>query len=165
LVIVRCGPWYYGDKTMIIGDAAHAIVPFYGEGMNAGFEDVKVFTDIIDELGDTNMGAVLRKYHDMRKPNGDAIADLSMRNFVEMRDLVADPQFILRKKIEGHIQKRNPDKWIPLYSQVKFTNIQYIDAWNEGLRQDAIMEPILNTAEIAEKWNSEEVEQLVLAAI
>jgi kynurenine 3-monooxygenase len=165
LVIVRCGPWHYGDKTMIIGDAAHAIVPFYGEGMNAGFEDVKVFTDILDELGDANMGAVLRKYHDMRKPNGDAIADLSMRNFVEMRDLVSDPQFILRKKIEGHIQKRNPEKWIPLYSQVKFTNIQYIDAWNEGLRQDAIMEPILSRPGIEKNWDDTEVEQLILNSL
>lgn len=165
LMIVRCSPWVYGEKTMLIGDSAHAIVPFYGEGMNAGFEDVKVFTDILDDLGDDNLGAVLRKYHQLRKPNGDAIADLSLRNFVEMRDLVADPRFILRKKIEGLIQKRNPDKWIPLYSQVKFTNIQYIDAWNEGLRQDTIMEPILDMPGIAEKWDSEEIEKLVLSRI
>jgi kynurenine 3-monooxygenase len=101
----------------------------------------------------------------MRKPNGDAIADLSLRNFVEMRDLVADPQFVLRKKIEAEIQRKYPERWTPLYSQVKFSTIPYIDAWNEGLRQDRIMEPILNRPNIAQEWNSPAVEQAILNAL
>jgi kynurenine 3-monooxygenase len=163
LVIVRCSPWNYKSKVMLIGDAAHAIVPFYGEGMNSGFEDVKVFTDILEELGDGDMLAVLNKYAATREENGNAIADLSLRNFVEMRDLVADPKFILRKKIEGNFYKKHPEKWVPLYSQVKFTDTPYIDAWNEGLRQDAIMEPILELPNIEEIWDSPEVEAMILA--
>ncbi len=162
LVIVRCSPWTHGGKVALIGDAAHAIVPFYGEGMNAGYEDCKVLNDLLDKYGDDNWAEVLHHYGTMRKPNGDAIADLSLRNFVEMRDLVADPRFILRKKIEGRIQKLHPDKWIPLYSQVKFTDVPYREAWNEGLRHDRIMEEVLAMPGIEEKWESDEVEKRAL---
>lgn len=163
LMVVRCKPWAHKGKVMLVGDAAHATVPFYGEGMNAGFEDVKIFMDLLEECGDDNMVDVLTKYTRAREDNGKALVDLSMRNFIEMRDLVADPQFILRKKIEANFFKKHPDKWMPLYSQVKFSNIPYIDAWNEGLRQDEIMRPILATPGIAENWESPEVEALILA--
>ena len=162
LAIIRCGPWTHKDKVALIGDAAHAIVPFYGEGMNAGYEDCKVLNDLLNQHGDDNWGTVLDAYNKARKPNGDAIADLSLRNFVEMRDLVADPQFILRKKIEGRLQAKHPDKWLPLYSQVKFSDIGYKTAWDEGLRHDRIMEQVLAMPGIAEKWESEEVEKKAL---
>ena len=165
LVIVRCDPWTYKDKVALIGDAAHAIVPFYGEGMNSGYEDCKVLNDLLNEHGDDNWAAVLDAYGKQRKPNGDAIADLSMRNFVEMRDLVADPQFILRKKIEGHLQAKHPDQWLPLYSQVKFTDTSYVDALREGQRHDRIMEQVLAMPGVAEKWESEEVERVALALL
>ncbi len=165
LAIIRCGPWTHKDKVALIGDAAHAIVPFYGEGMNAGYEDCKVLNDLLNEHGDDNWAAVLDAYGKARKPNGDAIADLSLRNFVEMRDLVADPAFILRKKIEGRLQQRHPDKWLPLYSQVKFSDIAYKDAWSEGLRHDRIMEQVLAIPGIEEKWESEEVESTALALL
>ena len=162
LAIIRCAPWTYKDKVALIGDAAHAIVPFYGEGMNAGYEDCKVLNDLLNQHGDDNWGTVLDAYHKARKPNGDAIADLSLRNFVEMRDLVADPKFILRKKIEGRLQAKHPDKWLPLYSQVKFSDIGYKTAWDEGLRHDRIMEQVLAMPGIEEKWESEEVERKAL---
>ena len=146
----------------MVGDSAHAIVPFYGEGMNSGYEDCKVLNDLLNEHGDDDWGTVLDAYGKARKPNGDAIADLSLRNFVEMRDLVADPRFILRKKIEGRLQQRHPDKWLPLYSQVKFSDIPYVDAWNEGLRHDRIMEEVLAMPGIEERWDSEEVERKAL---
>ena len=165
LVIVRCDPWTYKDKVALIGDAAHAIVPFYGEGMNSGYEDCKVLNDLLDQYGDDNWGEVLHHYGKQRKPNGDAIADLSMRNFVEMRDLVADPQFILRKKIEGRLQANHPDQWLPLYSQVKFTDTAYVDALREGRRHDAIMERILAMPNIENKWESAEVEKLALGML
>ncbi|MFZ1331417.1 MAG: NAD(P)/FAD-dependent oxidoreductase, partial [Flavobacteriales bacterium] len=155
LVIVRCDPWTYKDKVALIGDAAHAIVPFYGEGMNSGYEDCKVLNDLLDQFGDDNWGEVLHHYSKQRKPNGDAIADLSMRNFVEMRDLVADPQFILRKKIEGRLQANHPDRWLPLYSQVKFTDTPYVEAMREGQRHDAIMEQVLAMPDIEKEWESE----------
>lgn len=165
LVIVRCDPWTYKDKVALIGDAAHAIVPFYGEGMNAGYEDCKVLNDLLNEHGDDNWATVLDAYGKQRKPNGDAIADLSMRNFVEMRDLVADPQFILRKKIEGRLQAKHPDQWLPLYSQVKFTNTSYADALREGQRHDRIMEQVLAMPGVAERWDSEEVEKMALGLL
>jgi kynurenine 3-monooxygenase len=165
LAIIRCAPWTHGDKAALIGDAAHAIVPFYGEGMNAGYEDCKVLNDLLNEHGDDNWGTVLDAYGKARKPNGDAIADLSLRNFVEMRDLVADPRFILRKKIEGRLQQLHPDQWLPLYSQVKFSDIPYVDAWNEGLRHDRIMEQVLALPDIEERWESEEVERMALGLL
>jgi kynurenine 3-monooxygenase len=162
LAIIRCSPWQVNGKVALIGDAAHAIVPFYGEGMNAGNEDCKVLNDLLDQYGDDNWAEVLTRYAAKRKPNGDAIADLSMRNFVEMRDLVADPKFLLRKKIEGHLQAKHPDKWLPLYSQVKFSDIEYKEAWKEGLRHDRIMEEVLSMPGVEEKWEGEEVERKVL---
>ena len=162
LAIIRCGPWTHKDKVALIGDAAHAIVPFYGEGMNAGYEDCKVLNDLLNEHGDDNWGTVLDAYGKARKPNGDAIADLSLRNFIEMRDLVADPKFILRKKIEGRLQAKHPGKWIPLYSQVKFSDIGYKAAWDEGLRHDRIMEQVLALPDIEEQWESEAVEKKAL---
>jgi len=165
LAIIRCNPWQVNGKVALIGDAAHAIVPFYGEGMNAGNEDCKVLNDLLDQYGDDNWAEVLTRYAAKRKPNGDAIADLSMRNFVEMRDLVADPKFLLRKKIEGHLQAKHPDKWLPLYSQVKFSDIEYKDAWKEGLRHDRIMEEVLAMPGVEEKWEGEEVEHAALRLI
>jgi len=165
LAIIRCNPWQVNGKVALIGDAAHAIVPFYGEGMNAGYEDCKVLNDLLDQHGDDNWAEVLHRYAAARKPNGDAIADLSMRNFVEMRDLVADPRFLLRKKIEGHIQAKHPDKWLPLYSQVKFSDTPYADAWREGLRHDRIMEEVLAMEGVEEKWDGEEVERRVLGLL
>ena len=165
LAIIRCNPWTINGKVALIGDAAHAIIPFYGEGMNAGYEDCKVLNDLLNELGDDNWPAVLAAYGKARKPNGDAIADLSLRNFIEMRDLVADPKFLLRKKIEGHLQAKHPDQWLPLYSQVKFSDIQYKDAWREGLRHDRIMEEVLAMPGIEQKWESEEVERRVMELV
>ena len=165
LAIIRCNPWTMNGKVALIGDAAHAIVPFYGEGMNAGYEDCKVLNDLLNEHGDDNWPLVLERYGKLRKPNGDAIADLSLRNFVEMRDLVADPRFLLRKKIEGHLQAKHPDQWLPLYSQVKFSDIEYKDAWKEGLRHDRIMEEVLALPGIEEKWQSEEVEKKVMGMV
>ena len=162
LACIRCNPYHWGTNTMLIGDAAHATVPFYGEGMNGSLEDVRVFLELLDEYGHSNMKKLLEKYTELRVPAGNALVDLSLRNFIEMRDLVADPKFQLRKKIERKVQANNPDKWTPLYTLVKFTNIPYQQAKEEGERQDEIMEKILSIDEIAEKWNSDEVEQEVL---
>lgn len=164
LVIVRCGPWHYKNKVALVGDAAHAIVPFYGEGMNCGFEDIFVLDELLDAHGD-DFDAVLPAYSEARKRNGDAIADLSLRNFIEMRDLVADPEFLLRKKIEARMYAGHPEKWVPLYSQVKFSNIQYADALEEGRRHDRIMQHVLQMPNIANRWDSSEVEAEILAAL
>ena len=111
LVTVKCFPWVYENKSMLIGDAAHAIVPFFGQGMNAGFEDCRVLMDILDNQGDSDWGKVMQSYQQARKNNGDSVADLALQNFIEMRDLVADPAFLERKRIEKQLGLRYPEQF------------------------------------------------------
>lgn len=165
LVVVRCSPWVHGATAALLGDAAHAMVPFYGEGMNAGFEDCHVLCKMLDRHGDDNWGAVLEAYNTERVANGHAITQLSLRNFIEMRDLVADPRFILRKKIEERLQAKHPDKWLPLYTLVKFTHTPYAEALRLGEKHDRIMEQVLAMPGIGEKWESEEVERMALGLL
>jgi kynurenine 3-monooxygenase len=164
LVIIRCSPWNYKDKIVLMGDAAHAIVPFYGEGMNCGFEDCFVFNNLIDKFSG-DFSKILPEYSNARKKNGDAIAELSLRNFIEMRDLVADPEFLLRRKIEGWFSEKHPDKWLPLYSQVKFTTIPYSEALQESKKHDEIMKSVLAIKNIEHNWNSPETEKHILQLI
>lgn len=163
LVIIRCYPWVQ-NKTLILGDASHAIVPFYGQGMNSGFEDCSVLDELIDKH-DHNWDKILDEFQKKRKPAADAIAELALRNYVEMRDLAADPEFILRKKIEAKIYAKYPDEWMPLYSQVTFSHIPYDEALATGLRQDAIMKEIMHRDDINESWDSNEVENAILEKI
>lgn len=162
LVIIRCFPWTRNGKVALIGDASHAIVPFYGQGMNAGFEDCYVLDDLMDEYGDDWEG-MLKAYELSRKPDGDAIADLAMRNFVEMRDLTGDENFLLQKKIERRFSEKYPDKWTPLYSLVTFSpEVRYSEALALGKRQDALMAEIMAMPNIHSIWDSVEVEQKML---
>lgn len=162
LCIIRCYPWVAGQSALI-GDAAHAIVPFYGQGMNSGFEDCRILNKILDEEADWKLA--MDRYQKERKANGDAIADLAMRNFIEMRDLTADPQFLLRKKIEAHLHERYPDRWIPLYSMVTFTHIPYEEALRIGKVQDKIMAEVMLRPDIEEMWNSPEVSAAILEGV
>ena len=162
LVTVKCWPWVKDDKFALIGDAAHAIVPFFGQGMNCGFEDCVVLNGLIDKHKE-DWKAILAEYQVLRKPDGDAIADLALNNFVEMRDKVADPKFLLQKKIEAAFSKKHPDKWIPAYAQVTFSpHIRYSEALKNSIRQEGIMQEIMAMPDIAEKWQSEEVEKMML---
>lgn len=154
LVIVRCFPWSYKDKALILGDASHAIVPFYGQGMNCGFEDCTVLEQIMQQENDWE--TIFKTFETSRKPNSDAIAELALQNFIEMRDLVADEKFVLRKKIEAKLSAEFPDKWLPLYSMVTFSDIPYSTAWNEGKRQDTVMQQVMKIPEIEKIWNTEE---------
>ena len=153
LVTVKCFPWIK-NKTLLIGDAAHAIVPFYGQGMNAGFEDCRILNNLLDVHKD-NWELVLNSFQTERKPNADAIAQLALDNFIEMRDLVNDADFILRKKIESKLHELFPNKWIPLYSMVAFyENIPYSTAYQIGQKQKKIMETVLDSPTITENWKS-----------
>ena len=98
----------------------------------------------------------------MRKPNGDAVQDLSLHNYHVMRDFVADPKFLLQKKIEARFNEKYPDKWMPLYSQVTFSHIPYAEALKVGMKQDELMKEIMQVPGIAEKWDSPEIENLIL---
>lgn len=162
LVIIRCFPWTRNGKVALLGDASHAIVPFYGQGMNSGFEDCFVLDRLIDEMGD-NWTEIFKAFEQERKPDGDAIADLAMRNFVEMRDLTGDPDFLLQKKIEARFSEKHPDKWTPLYGLVTFSpQIRYSEALALGRRQDEWMAEIMALPNIHEIWDSEAVEAKML---
>jgi kynurenine 3-monooxygenase len=162
LVTVKCKPWVWDEKIALIGDAAHAIVPFYGQGMNCGFEDCVVLNELMDKHGDIN-GACLKEYEALRKPDGDAIADLAIANFVEMRDKTADKTFLLQKKIEARFSEKHPEKWIPLYSMVTYSpHIRYSEALVNGNKQQAIMDKIMTMPDIEAKWDSLEVENAIL---
>jgi kynurenine 3-monooxygenase len=160
LAIVRCYPWTNG-KFALMGDAAHATVPFYGQGMNGGFEDCTVMASLMEKHNE-DWPAVFAEYQKQRKPDGDALQDLSVHNYYVMRDYVADPQFLLQKKIEARFNEMYPNKWLPLYSQVSFSNIRYSDAWNAGMHQDAIMKKVMDRPDIASVWDSKEVEEHIL---
>jgi len=139
MVTVRCFPWKHADDVLLLGDASHAIVPFYGQGMNAGFEDCSVLNALLDLHGDADWPAVFAEFQTQRKPNADAMAELAVYNFAEMRDRVGDPRFLLQKKIETKIAAQYPGLWTPLYAQVTFSHTPYAEAWAAGQRQDAIM--------------------------
>ncbi|MCA1750513.1 MAG: FAD-dependent oxidoreductase [Cryomorphaceae bacterium] len=162
LVIIKCYPWVR-NHTCLLGDSSHAIVPFYGQGMNSGFEDVSVM-DALIEAHDHDWESILPRFQEQRKPDADAIAELAMRNYVEMRDLVGDPAFLLQKKIEARIYERNPEAWMPLYSQVTFSHRRYSEALAEGKKQDEIMAPFMRRPDIEKHWDSEELEREILAA-
>jgi len=142
LVTVRCYPWRTAD-VLLLGDAAHAIVPFYGQGMNLGFEDCTVLDGLLDAHGDANWPAVMAAFEQQRKPNADAMADLALYNFVEMRDRVGDPRFLLQKRIENKIAALHPTRWVPLYTRVTFSHLPYAEAWAAGQRQDAVMAQLM----------------------
>lgn len=135
LVTVRCSPYHSTDQVMILGDAAHAIVPFYGQGMNAAFEDCFLIDQLLDEHA-PNWGTIGQEFSRTRKADADAIADLALYNFVEMRDKVASPAFLWRKKLEKVLHKLAPNWWIPLYTMVTFTNLPYSEAQARAARQD-----------------------------
>jgi kynurenine 3-monooxygenase len=153
LVTIKCYPWVR-NKTLLLGDAAHGIVPFYGQGMNAGFEDCRILNDLLNQHNDT-WDTVLPAFQELRKPDADAIAQLALDNFIEMRDLVADAEFLLRKKIEGKLYELFPDRWIPLYPMVTFMDsMRYSDALRTGQKQKLIMDEVMKTPGLSDTWQS-----------
>jgi kynurenine 3-monooxygenase len=153
LMTVKCFPWVVGNN-MLIGDAAHAVVPFYGQGMNCGFEDCTVLSELIDQYNH-DWSKILPAYQESRKPNADGIADLARLNFVEMRDLVADPAFIFKRRIAAKVSEVYPDRFIPVYSMVSFSHLPYAEALKEYTRQDEVLSEVLKMPQIEEKWDNE----------
>ena len=165
LVMTQCYPWHHGDAICLMGDAAHAIVPFYGQGMNSGMEDCSVLSELLDAMeSPSDWDATMKRYTELRKPSGDAILELALRNYIEMRDKTGDPSFLLRKKIEAKLATNYPGRWLPLYSQVTFSHTPYEEALQAGKRQDQIMEGILAQEGIATNWDRPEVFESILNA-
>jgi kynurenine 3-monooxygenase len=141
MVTIRCMPWHQDGRSLLLGDAAHAIVPFFGQGLNCAFEDVTELLARIDQ-GKPDWATIFTDYERSRKPNTDAIADLALENFTEMRDKVADPRFLFRKKVELALEARFPETFIPKYAMVTFHRLPYSVAKSRGEVQDRILEKL-----------------------
>lgn len=157
LITTHISQWHFDDKSALIGDAAHAIVPFYGQGMNAGFEDCSVLNSLMDEYND-NWNTILTQYQHKRKPNGNAVAALALLNFVEMRDKVSDPMFLERKKIEKELGKRYPTQFVSIYEMVSFSHIPYDTALQCIKTQDVLLEQIMNEGDFFTNINNNKFE-------
>jgi len=138
LVTIRCAPWFYRDKVCLLGDAAHAVVPFYGQGMNAAFEDCVVLDECLGKFADDREHA-FAEYFSRRKENADALADLAIGNFIEMRDKTASKSFRAKKKLAHLLEATLPGIYLPLYTMITFTRIPYVEAARRAQRQDRIV--------------------------
>ncbi len=165
LATIRCFPWAFEDKMLLLGDASHGIVPFFGQGMNCGFEDCVVLEQLMTHH-DGEWKKIFDEFQELRKPDGDAIAHLAIENYIEMRDKVADAKFLLQKKIEARFSEKHPGKWTPLYVMVTYrTDLRYSEALHKGLAQEEIMKKIMALPGIENKWDSEEVEKMILSEL
>ncbi|MFM9905511.1 MAG: FAD-dependent oxidoreductase [Pyrinomonadaceae bacterium] len=153
---VKCFPWNVGGKALLLGDSAHAVVPFYGQGMNCAFEDVRVLDDLIERHG-TDWRTVYDEYGQLRKINTDAIADMAEENFYEMRDAVADPVFVRKRELETKLEQTYPD-YFSKYSMVTFReDLPYSVAKAKGNAQDRLLMEICAGVENVNKIDLDEI--------
>jgi kynurenine 3-monooxygenase len=138
MVTIKCAPWQVDAKVLLVGDAAHAIVPFFGQGMNCAFEDCTVFLELLDRHG-PSWAQLFQEFEQARKPNSDSIADMALENFIEMRDRVADPRFLFRKKVELALEAKYPRHFVPKYAMVTFHRVPYSVAFSRGKIQDRLL--------------------------
>ena len=134
---VCCSPWNVEESALLIGDAAHAIVPFFGQGMNAAFEDCTILNDFMQN--GHSIGKAIAAFTDIRKADADAIADMALENFIEMRDKVADPEYVKFREMEKRLESEFPEKFIPRYSMVSFNRIPYSEVQKKGKIQQEII--------------------------
>lgn len=160
MVTVKCSPWRVQGRVLLLGDAAHAIVPFFGQGINCGFEDCTVFLELLDRLG-ADWERVFREFEQTRKANTDAIADLAVENFVEMRDRVGDPKFLFRKKVELALEAKYPRWFVPKYAMVTFHRTPYATALQRGRVQDAMLNELCDGVERIENLDWTKADQLI----
>ncbi len=149
---------WFNAHTVLIGDAAHALVPFYGQGMNAGFEDCRILSEIIHQKSTSSWNAIFEEFYRQRKIHTDAISDLALQNFVEMRDLVADEEFLIRKKVEKYLHQEFADKFIPQYTLVSFSDTPYAEAKQIGEMHQKILDEIMQIPSIVGQWPTVELE-------
>ena len=140
---VYCDPWHLGDSAVLLGDAAHAVVPFFGQGMNASFQDCTVLNGLMIEHGD-DWKTILNEFSQLHVKNGHAIANMALENYIEMRDKVNDSQYRIRRKLELALENQFPDRFIPRYSMVSFHQIPYSKVYQRGNLQLKIIEALLD---------------------
>jgi kynurenine 3-monooxygenase len=146
MVTIKCSPWHAQDKVLLLGDAAHAIVPFFGQGINCGFEDCTSLMELLDQHR-PDWFYVFQKFETARKVNTDAIADMAVENFVEMRDKVGDPRFLFRKKVELALEAKYPGLFVPKYAMVTFHRVPYSVALARGTVQDRLLSELCDPIE------------------
>jgi len=156
---IRCEQWHY-KNALLIGDAAHAVVPFHGQGMNCGFEDCSELDTLLDKYDD-NWKKVMSVYTQARKHNSNAIADMALDNYIEMRDSVRDPKFHLKKAIAFELENKFPNQFIPRYSMVMFHHIPYAQAQSRGEIQADILNKLSNNIEDVQNLDIDKAEQLI----
>ncbi len=164
MVTIKCSPWHVDSRMVLMGDAAHAIVPFFGQGINCGFEDCTVFLELLDRHG-ADWPRVFAAFEQARKVNTDAIADMAVDNFVEMRDRVADPNFLLRKKAELALEARYPGRFIPKYAMVTFHRLPYSLALSRGVIQEKILMELCNPITRVEDLDWNKAGQLITSRL
>jgi kynurenine 3-monooxygenase len=164
MVTIKCSPWHVAGRALMLGDAAHAIVPFFGQGINCGFEDCTCLLELIDRHG-ADWPRVFSEFEDARKLNTDAIADMAVENFVEMRDRVADPRFLLRKKVELALEAKYPQRFVPKYAMVTFHRIPYATALRRGRVQDRMLAKLCDPIERVEDLDWREADKLICSEL
>ncbi|HXN73920.1 MAG TPA: NAD(P)/FAD-dependent oxidoreductase [Candidatus Acidoferrales bacterium] len=160
MVTIKCSPWHVDAKSLLIGDAAHAIVPFFGQGMNCAFEDCTCLLELLDRHG-ADWPKVFQEFERLRKTNTDAIADLALENFVEMRDRVGDPHFLFKKKVELALEAKYPQLFVPKYAMVTFHRIPYSVALSRGLIQDAMLDELCGSIDRIEDLDWRKAELMI----
>ena len=164
MVTVRCWPWTTQGKVALIGDAAHVLFPYYGQGANAGFEDCGVLVECIDRHPD-DWTAAFKAYERLRKPNMDAIADMCVQHYIEIRDLVGTPEFLLRKAIERKVNQLYPHEYRPLYSMIAFSCMPYTEALRIDREQSQLIDRLIKIEGIGERLDEPEVESQIRALV
>lgn len=157
---LRCEPWHLEDSVAILGDAAHAVVPFHGQGMNAAFEDCAALGELLDSEGH-DWGKALARFTQIRKPHADAIATMAVENYVTMRDRVMDERFQLKKQVGFELERRFPDRFVPRYSMVMFHTLGYADAYSRGAIEDQILDQLIDGKHAIEEIDFELAARLV----
>jgi kynurenine 3-monooxygenase len=157
---VYASPWRFGGQILLVGDAAHAIVPFHGQGMNAAFEDCVVLDELLDECGDWE--TLFTQFERLRRPNTDAIARMALENYIEMRDTVRDARFHRLKGLAFELERRFPDRFVPRYSMVMFhPEIPYAEALQRGMLQASILRELDEHRTSSGEFNLALAEKLV----
>lgn len=160
LSTIKCSPWYYKDECLLIGDAAHGIIPFFGQGMNSAFEDCRILDELLDEYED-DWSRVIPVFYEHRKVNTDAIAKMSMDNYHEIHSDIRNPKFILQKQVERELMLRYPEHYISKHVLVMFTNTPYSKAMAIGELQSRLLEQICFPITDTKELNWQEVERLM----
>jgi kynurenine 3-monooxygenase len=161
LATVRCSPWHVAGRVGLIGDAAHTIVPLFGQGMNCGFEDCTVLDELLARHGRDDWETVFTEFARKRKPQADAIADMSIQNFVEIRDRVADARFLLRKEVEHRLERDWPGEYRSRYSMVMFGDVPYRVAREAGLIQQEILDELCDGLDRADGLDTNRARRLI----